>query len=193
MKGVKILTWNCRGVNNTKHEIINHINNYDIIVLIELKRHNKKNCLYFPGFKTVMEQNQENNGGIAIIVRNNLEMEIVNNISNIHGKIEVIGIRIMNTTVKFNLIAIYKKPNVTLNVRQWIQGMEIDNHVTNTIVTGDFNAHNTMWNCTNTDKSGEALLEAMSNKGLICLNMNTTSREGYIGQNSSNIDLTESK
>lgn len=189
MEGIKILTWNCRGIFNKKHEFTNHINDFDIIVLTEIKKYKRNNSIYFSGYKTISEQNQDNCGGIAIIVRNNLELEVIKDIDNSNGKIEVAGIKIMNTDIRFKLIALYKKPNTPINTIQWNKIIEKSSEGLNTIITGDFNSHNIMWNYHNTDKAGEILFEAMNNNGLICLNMDTRSREGYIGQKSSNIDL----
>ncbi|KMQ90583.1 pol-like protein [Lasius niger] len=43
---------------------------------------------------------------------------------------------------------------------------------------GDFNAHNTTWNCVQTDTNGDRLWEVTYNKDLICLNEDTMSRLG---------------
>lgn len=53
----------------------------------------------------------------------------------------------------------------------------------------DFNAHNIAWNYYNTHENGEKLWITTYNKELICVNLDTMSRQGSIGQNSSNIDL----
>lgn len=189
MEGIKILTWNCRGISNKKQEFTNHINNFDIIVLTEIKKYKRNNSIYFSGYKTISEQNHDNCGGIAIMVRNNLEIEVIKDIDNSNEKIEAAGIKIINTDIKFKLIALYKKPNTQINNTQWNKIIKKCSEGLHTIITGDFNAHNIVWNCHNTDKAGEILFEAMNNNGLICLNMDTMSREGYIGQKSSNIDL----
>lgn len=49
--------------------------------------------------------------------------------------------------------------------------------------------HIILWNCQNTDANGDNLCETMDNAGMICLNQETESRLGNIGQFSSNINL----
>lgn len=58
-----------------------------------------------------------------------------------------------------------------------------------TIIAGDFNAHNTAWNCHSTDSNGEFLMEIMEDHGYICLNTDTLTRMGDNNQRASNIDL----
>ncbi|KAK0080071.1 hypothetical protein PV326_008350 [Microctonus aethiopoides] len=72
---------------------------------------------------------------------------------------------------------------------EWNEIMNFENKGLETIIAGDFNAHNTLWNCQNTDSNGEILFEIKNNKGFLCGNQNTLSRMGNIGQSSSNIDL----
>ncbi|KYN28600.1 hypothetical protein ALC57_01992 [Trachymyrmex cornetzi] len=57
------------------------------------------------------------------------------------------------------------------------------------IFLGDFNAHNTLWNCEYMDTIGESLQEAMERRDFMCVNMDTSSRIGAIGERDSNLDL----
>lgn len=56
------------------------------------------------------------------------------------------------------------------------------------ILTGDFNAHNVVWNCYNTDFSGESLLVDTDSEDLYVINKDTM-RLGNTVQRDSNIDL----
>lgn len=67
--------------------------------------------------------------------------------------------------------------------------MRFDDKGLETIITGDFNAHNTLWNCQDTDINGDNLFEIMDNVRMICINQETESRLENLGQSSSNIDL----
>ncbi|XP_077259765.1 uncharacterized protein LOC143896087 [Temnothorax americanus] len=58
-----------------------------------------------------------------------------------------------------------------------------------TIVLGDFNAKNATWNCLTTDARGNLLYEIMDSEGLICVNVDTCSRDGARGQRDTNLDL----
>lgn len=51
----------------------------------------------------------------------------------------------------------------------------------NIILTGDFNAHNVIWNCKDTDRNEEVLWEEMEEKDMIIVNDSTKSRIGEGG------------
>ncbi|KAK0169738.1 hypothetical protein PV328_010380 [Microctonus aethiopoides] len=48
--------------------------------------------------------------------------------------------------------------------------MNFENKGLETIIAGDFNAHNTLWNCQNTDSNGEILFEIKNNKDILSSN-----------------------
>lgn len=56
-------------------------------------------------------------------------------------------------------------------------------------MAGDFNAHNTMWNCDKTDFSGDLLQEDIDCEDMYIINKDTKSRLGNSGQRDTNIDL----
>lgn len=57
------------------------------------------------------------------------------------------------------------------------------------IITEDFNAHNKVWNCANTDRIGDELFEDFLEKDLFIVNKDTGSRLGEGNQRNSNINL----
>lgn len=65
-----------------------------------------------------------------------------------------------------------------INKKQWENVMRFDDNGLETIITGDFNAHNILWNCQDTDANGDNLCETMDNAEMICLNQETESRLG---------------
>lgn len=185
---LKIITWNCRGYRSKKNELGKIVQDYDIIVLIETKCQGSRN-VYFLGFKTYYKESIGNSGGIAISVRNNLEFEIIQQWDNIGEEVDVIEVRIINVEEKFNLVAVYRRPGGVLPTRKWREIFLFDNRQFESIFVGDYNAHNTVWNCQNTDRNGERLWEVTIDNDIICLNQDTISRIGNVGQESSNIDL----
>ncbi|XP_071580666.1 uncharacterized protein [Temnothorax nylanderi] len=62
-------------------------------------------------------------------------------------------------------------------------------HQEDTVILGDLNAHNTLWNCASNNDSGDVLFDIMSDKDFLCVNTDTKSRVGYTGQRDSNLDL----
>lgn len=82
-------------------------------------------------------------GGIAILIRNNLTVEIIKNINIKSGNIEYLGIRITHCNPMINLIVIYRKPHEQKNKRVWREMFEFDRRNCPIIIVGDFNAHDT--------------------------------------------------
>ncbi|KAK0160438.1 hypothetical protein PV328_007848 [Microctonus aethiopoides] len=184
---IKIVLWNCRGIQNKKNEISNKILEYDIIILTETKY--SRESIYFTDCNTIIKKSKGNSGGIIIIVKNYIEFETINGWNNIGEDFDITGIRITNTKDKINIVGVYRRPQKNTSKRQWQNIMSFEDRKAETIVMGDFNAHNMMWNCQTTDRNGEYLHEIMDQNGYICSNQETQSRIGYIGQRSSNIDL----
>lgn len=56
------------------------------------------------------------------------------------------------------------------------------------MVIGDFNAHNTNWNCEHTDRN-EEILQEMEEEGFFAVNDKTKSRISEVGSVPSNLDL----
>lgn len=104
-----ILLWNARGVRSKKAELLNNITSYDIVVITETKA-GKDEVLYYPGYKVYKSDNGNNAGGVAILIRNNIDFEVIKNVKVNSVNFYVIGIKILNTTREYNLIAVYRKP-----------------------------------------------------------------------------------
>ncbi|KMQ81749.1 hypothetical protein RF55_25337 [Lasius niger] len=90
---------------------------------------------------------------------------------------------------RLNIIAIYRRPTGTVQRHKWKEIFDIDTGQTESLYVGDFNAHNTTSNCVQIDTNSDRLWEVIYNKDLICLNEDTMSRLGEVGQRSSNLDL----
>lgn len=188
MHKIRTVVWNCRRIKNKKNELTRRIVDYDITILTETKS-SRPGSIYFTGYRTISKESKENSGGIAIIVRKEIEFETINSWYNIGDNIDILGIRITNPKEKFNVIAVYRRPKLTINRKQWEKILKFDDKGLKTILTGDFNAHNIAWNCRDTATNGDNLFEVTNNVEMVCLNQETEYRLGSIGQTSSNIDL----
>lgn len=103
--------------------------------------------------------------------------------------IEILGVRIEGLDREINCFAIYRRPGTIENRNTW--RIIIDNlkKLKNVLLVGDFNAHNTIWNCGDTDKNGEILQKEMEEEGFFVINRNSKSRISEGGSLPSNIDL----
>lgn len=69
----------------------------------------------------------------------------------------------------------------------WTRLIKGNNDNAEVVATGDFNVHNIVWNCVDTDINGERLAEEMEEENMFVIN--TMSRIGESDTNDSNIDL----
>lgn len=188
---INILNWNARGIRNKKDELSTKMYNYDIVILTETKMSNKER-LRFKGYN-VIEKNYPKKtisaGGIAIVVRNDLRIVKLKEIDINSTNIEMLGIKISGLDRELNCFAIYRRPGIVESRNTWRRIIGFLKKFKNVIVVGDFNAHNTIWNCIDTDKNREILQEEMEEEGFFVINRNTKSRISEGGSVPSNIDL----
>ncbi|XP_011632337.1 uncharacterized protein LOC105424011 isoform X2 [Pogonomyrmex barbatus] len=175
MAPVTILVWNCRGIRNKKEELAMRIGNYDIAVITETKQ--PKNApIYFTGYKTYRTDNLDSKGGIAMVIHNRLEFDILKCQKDTHESVERLDITIKNFSEKVNIVAVYRRPGIRLSKSTWRKIFTNNENTYKTYYVGDFNAHNTIWNCGDTDRNGENMCEIMCERDLVCYNEDTKSR-----------------
>lgn len=188
MSKMKIVLWNCRSLKSKKNELVGRIGEYDIIVLTETRCTNTE-YIKFPGYRAISKESRGNSGGVSIIVRKEIEFEEIKGWQRMGECMDVIGIRLINTDIQFNIVAVYRRPTIRVTRREWQELFNMEHKQLETVFVGDFNAHNEIWNCRDTDRQGEDLFEVMYNQNYICLNTDTQSRPGEMNQTPSNIDL----
>lgn len=76
MFNLKTVIWNYRRLKNKRNELIRIITAYDIIVLVETKCQNNKKT-YFSSFKTVYKKSRGNSGGVAMLIRKDIDFQII--------------------------------------------------------------------------------------------------------------------
>ena len=192
-KSLRILFWNARSINKRKEELTNILKDTDIFLCVEswLNDSDKnKDYIYSPDF-VQFKQNRSyaKAGRILILVRRNLAFHKINNITSPDISVELCGIRITNTNPTLDIITCYRSPGQTLSQAQWDTIVNNVNTNRHSILVGDFNAHNVIWNCKNTDSNGERLLNSTDDLDLFLHNYNTISRTDFKNNSHSNIDL----
>ena len=88
-----------------------------------------------------------------------------------------------------DIILAYKNPNYTLNKEEWRKLFLNRRDNVETIIMGDMNASNKLWNCHNSNRDGDLLAETIEEEDLFVVNEHTTSRTGSGKYRPSNIDL----
>ncbi|XP_018367719.1 PREDICTED: uncharacterized protein LOC108764142 [Trachymyrmex cornetzi] len=128
-------------------------------------------------------------GGLAIAIRKDIDFNIISGFRGLDGGFDILGIRTINLSINFNVVSVYRRPGGSLRVNDFRPLFDFDPGGCESIFLGDFNAKNTLWNCEYMDTIWESLQEAMERRDFMCVNMDTCSRIGAIGERDSNLDL----
>ncbi|XP_058810377.1 uncharacterized protein LOC131675415 [Phymastichus coffea] len=190
---LKILFWNARSINKRKEELPSLLKDIDIFICVEswLKDKNIENeKIIAPGFVQYKKnRTHSTGGGILIMVRKNIAYREIKKIKSPDQSVEVCGIILTNTKPSLDIIVSYRTPGNVLSQEHWHNIIQNINTNRPSILVGDFNAHNTIWNCSYTDKNGERLYESTDEANLYLHNHNTITRSDFHRNFHSNIDL----
>ncbi|KYN29937.1 hypothetical protein ALC57_00607 [Trachymyrmex cornetzi] len=138
--------------------------------------------VYISGCRTYQIPSRGLSGGLAIAIRKDIDFNIISGFRGLDGGFDILGIRTINLSINFNVVSVYRRPGGFLRVNDFRPLFYFDPGGCESIFLGDFNAHNTLWNCEYT--IGESLQEAMERRDFMCVNMDTCSRIG-----ATNLDL----
>ena len=187
-KNLKILFWNARSFNQRRTELLTKLHEYDVCICVESWLTNK-DSVHFPGFVTFRQDRQQSRGGgIIILIRKNLAFKRIENIVSPDSSVELCGIYLNNVKPALNLIICYRTPGLLLTQDQWDTILSNAN-LDNVILLGDFNAHNTLWNCKFTDSNGTKFYKSIHSHNLFVHNYNTFTHIDTHRNYKSNIDL----
>lgn len=187
---LKILFWNSRSILKHKTELECLLSDIDIFIGIEtwLKGNHRLN---YSNFYTVRQDRiGKIGGGIIFLIRKSLKYSTLDRVSMSNDKYETFGIKITNLQTALNLIACYRIPGNNLSETEWNQLIHTL-HVKDDpcIITGDFNAHNTTWNCSHNDVNGYRLANTLEDTDLFIHNTTSLTHIDFYRNKFSNIDL----
>ena len=115
-------------------------------------------------------------GGVAILVRNDIKFDIIDPCSTLNTDNEAITVLIRNSQDSISISTIYIPPAFTINTTLLDN---IKKAADNIIITGDLNAKHIDFNCTKTNEWGLAFKKALYHADLfIADNSNLTHRDG---------------
>ena len=162
-----IIQWNCRGLKANFDELSLLINKHKPAALclqetflkeddtISLKFHSIYNKIYTEGNKA--------QGGVSVIVNNSVPHRHIQ----LDTSLQAVAVRLsLHNTI--TLCSLYLPPNKPIH-----QG-SLDDLISQLpqpfLLVGDFNAHNTIWGCTDTNRRGDQIENFMSVNSLSFLN-----------------------
>ena len=181
-----IIQWNCRGVKSNFDELSILINNHKpVAVCLQetfLKRGDDISIKYHSIYNKVFTDGEKARGCVSIIVSNNIPHKVIS----LNTNLQAVAIRLcLHSAV--NLCSLYLLPSTPINETS------LNDIITQLpspfILAGDFNGHNVMWGCDDTNQRGLQLENFISNNSLSFMNDNKTYLHPSTGSYSS-IDLT---
>ena len=169
---VKILNWNIAGANKKKATLIAHskTEKYDVITLQEtlLQRGTK---FKISGYNTYTTPHENTDRGLTILVKNSIPAKRITNPIPCGINVEVLAVTLTLQDTKLDIYNIYRK--LAQGNTGELDLIELFAHTsnTNTLITGDFNAHHNMLSSPSTsNEAGQhiaQLLEDFPNTALL--------------------------
>lgn len=201
INNMRILFWNARSINKRKYDLPHLLLDVDIFLCVEswLKDEDNVNSkkkyidsTLVPGFVQLQKNRTHTvGGGILIMVRKSIAFSEID-VNSPHPSLEVCKIRLTHTNPKLDIIVCYRgsvKPPDKLTQNTFNNLISLIDKNSHSILVGDFNAHNIIWNSNHTDKYGEYLQNSTSNQNLFLHNHNTFTYQNPSNAALSNLDL----
>lgn len=191
INGIAIIFWNARSIDKNKDELGKLLEGIDIFVCVESYLTPKK-PFHVSGFNSYRKDRVDRpGGGILILARKNLSITILDDIISPDPSVEMFGIKINNLIPVSNIVACYRCPNFNISLPQdtWDNIFNVACKHLPVIFVGDFNAHNEIWNCTDTNTNGRRMYNSVINSELIIHNQQTLTHFSVQNNTFSNIDL----
>ena len=186
-KTITIIQININGLTTKIHELKNLTDNtkIDIITIQETKLKPTHRTPYLKDYTAIRtDRTYKNGGGLMTYIKNDIIFtELKTPHTTNHKLTEVQHIKIHLANHKhLNIFNIYIPPRDTTNPDHSNSQEDITNCMThilntnNTVLTGDFNAHHTLWHSPTTDNRGTLIADLINSSNQIVLNTNTAKR-----------------
>ena len=201
---IKILQLNINGIQNKIAELtqLTHESSPDIITIQESKLSTASNKINIPGYITIRKDRQNKvGGGLITYIREEIPFtefdttQYTNKITSNQYEIQITSIN-LSTTKRFHITNLYIPPR-DCNTITTNEDQELDHlftklfSLTNNIITGDLNAHSSLWHSSLTDHRGKIISGIIQNSDYTCLNTNTSTRIPFDRtQNKTSPDVT---
>ena len=186
-KTITIIQININGLTKKIHELKNLTDNtkIDIITIQETKLKPTHRTPYLKDYTAIRtDRTYKNGGGLMTYIKNDIiftELKTPHTTNHKLTELQHIKIHLANHK-HLNIFNIYIPPRDTTNPYHSNSQEDITNCMThilntnNTILTGDFNAHHTLWHSPTTDNRGTLIADLINSSNQIVLNTNTPTR-----------------
>ena len=186
-KTITIIQININGLTTKIHELKNLTDNtkIDITTIQETKLKPTHRTPYLKDYTAIrIDRTYKNGGGLMTYIKNDIiftELKTPHTTNHKLTELQHIKIHLANHK-HLNISNIYIPPRDTTHPDHSNSQEDITNCMThilntnNTILTGDFNAHHTLWHSPTTDNRGTLIANLINSSNQIVLNTNTPTR-----------------
>lgn len=183
---IRVFQWNCRSANSNRGNLVKALSDLEIdFAILSETRYKPNFTVTFKGFNIIRQDKVDGTAGVALLISKKFTYRKIILNPNFNDSVMVCGVYIVD--MNLSILSIYKPPKAKVTSAEW---QNIFNQVQNPVlVGGDFNAHNQIWGCENTDSDGNSLLNAIDQRDLFILNTGDATRLSY-NQSKSAIDIT---
>ncbi|XP_024870718.1 uncharacterized protein LOC112453918 [Temnothorax curvispinosus] len=168
-----IIYWNCRGASLRKPDIEKLSESHDIIFLAETLL-NPLHPYSIPEFKVIRQDRDTGRQGIALLIRNNIKFTLIilDSILKVDDSVEVIGIKISVNNTSTALFGLYRHPTGICPQRTWQRFFNLSNSFPQSLLLGDFNAHQSHWGASSPNSAGHVIIDSLDRFSFMLLNPN---------------------
>ena len=171
MEMKSIIQWNCRGLKSNYDEIAALLrkNNPIDICLQEtfLKENDNVSFKQYSIYSKTYNDGERASGGVSVIVNNSSPHKIIQ----LQTNLQAIAVSVTVHTA-ITICCVYLPPNSSICIQ------DLDDLISQLpspfLLLGDFNGHNIIWGCKDTNDRGKKLENFISNHGLCIFNDNKT-------------------
>lgn len=191
---IRLLQANIRSIVPKISELSNFMNikNFDFALCSETWEKVGQNINFGRNYAYHSQPRNDGYGGVAVIYHTSFTVKKIDTSS--FRAIEVVGIEILNLSRKLHIFSIYIPPNSRFSEADISQELKVlcdqMNKLGNSILAGDFNAHNEVYGDARTDQRGATVEEIFDEAQLVVVNNGSSTMIPRPGVQKSVIDLT---
>lgn len=192
METLKVLQINIRSLWTRKDILETFIEKHNIQITIVCETWLKNNNINFKNYNLINKNRDDGYGGVAILIKKDIKFNPIP--QNNYSPLETIETEIEwnNKTIKIISIYINPKTNLKHCKRQFQQLLIDNNNVKYTLIGGDINCHNQLWeHQSKNDRKGKAIAELITdNPNYTILNDGNPTYYNLSKNYSSAVDIT---
>lgn len=165
VREASIIQWNARGLRSRIADFRQfvHVNRFPIIVICEP---NLTHPIRLSGYESITPSNNNGNSKVVVFIRR--ELTYVIQPVQPHDDNQYVCLTVKNRKLTFTLVGAYLSPSSPFDTKRLEDIIKASPGPW--IITGDFNAHHTIWGSSKVNATGRRLASFFSNHDLLLLN-----------------------